>query len=133
MPDDRANLAAKELFRVLGSNIKLGERAIDFYFNNWRDLWFACKRMPKETPPEKRQWSFAFSSFAKNIQEILSLMQASPVQENTRAALQRWSSGISFDDTKITEEERVQNAKKLSGFMQQLQKSKGVPELMGQR
>ncbi len=130
MPDDRANLAAKDLFRVLGSDIKLAERAVDYYFDNWRDLWFACKRMPKETPPEKRQWSFAFSSFVKNIQEILSLMQTSPTQANTSAAPQRWSSGISFEDTAISEEERAENAKKLSGFIQNLEVSKRGPELM---
>lgn len=130
MPDDRANLAAKDLFGVLGSNIKLAERAVDYYFDNWRDLWFACKRMPKETPPEKRQWSFTFLSFVKNIQEILSLMQTSPSQTNANTAQPRWSSGISFEDTAISEEERAENAKKLSGLLQNLKAAKRVPELI---
>ncbi len=124
LPDERANLAAKELFEVLGKDIKLGLRAVDYYFDNWRDLWFAYKRMPKETPLEKRQWSFAFSSFAKNIQEILSLMQSSPSQE--RSIPERWSSGISFNQPEISEEERAENSKKLAGFMQKLSMAKWV-------
>ena len=126
LPDERANFAAKELFEVLGKNNTLAQRAVEYYFENWRELWFAQKRMPKETPLEKRQWSFTFLSFTKNIQEILSLMQASPTSTGSRTTPERWSTGISFDGEHIPEEERVENARKLSDFVQTLGKTKRV-------
>lgn len=130
MPDERANLMAKDLFEVLGKNSSLAYHAIDYYFDNWRDLWFACKRMPKDTSPEKRQWSFTFSSFVKNIQEILSLMQTPPTPAST--VPKRWSSGISFEDHEVSDEERAENAKKLAGFIHNLGVAKQMPMAMEQ-
>jgi|GEM_PF-4436801 len=126
LPDERANHAAKELYEALGKNNTLAQRAVDYYFENWRELWFAQKRMPKETPLEKRQWSFTFISFTKNIQEILSLMQASPTSTSPQTTPERWSTGISFDEEHIPEEERAENARKLASFVQNLGKTKRV-------
>jgi len=118
MPDERANIASRQLLEILGQNYSLAQRAVDYYFENWRDLWFACKRMPRDTAPEKRQWAFAFSSFVKNIQEILSLMQAAPPPK--RAVPERWSTGISFDEIDdkddATPEQRENILKRLKTF-----------------
>lgn len=123
LPDERATLLAKELLGILGSNVPLAHQAVDYYFENWRDLWFAQKRMPRDTPPEKRQWSFTFSSFVKNIQEILSLMQEAPAKQ--KAAPERWSTGGSFTPEVISDEERAKNKEKIAEMMQKLGISKG--------
>ena len=126
LPDERATLFAKELLGILGNNALLAHQAIDYYFDNWRDLWFAQKRMPRDTPPENRQWSFTFSSFVKNIQEILSLMQEVPA--NPKAAPERWSTGESFVPLEISDEERAKNKEKITELMQKFGVSKGFPK-----
>lgn len=119
MPDERANLLGKELLSLLGGNIALAQRAVDYYFDHWRELWFACKRASKDTPMDRRQWAFSFMSFVKNIQEILSLMQnAAPAKKNQT---ERWCSADVFGQEEIPEAERKENAQKLSAFIASLE------------
>ena len=87
MPDERSILAAKKLLEFLDGNINLALDAVDYYFDNWQELWFACERTTRKGPKESRVWEFRFGSFTtpENIQEILSKMKSNPVKAEISA------------------------------------------------
>lgn len=90
-PDERCNLAAKKLLEFLGGDLRLAMQGVEYYFNNWQDLWFACEKKSRSGARETRQWEFRFGSFAnpENFQEILSRMKSTPV---ARKEQENWSS-----------------------------------------
>lgn len=108
LPDDRANLGAKKLLETLGGNLDLALKCVDYYFDNWRDLWFACTRASRNAPPESKQCEFRFGSFANpdNFQEILSRLKA--VQPAQAAEPRSWSTGLEIrDDDLASPKERT--------------------------
>lgn len=114
MPDERSNLAAKKLLEFLGGDIKLALQTVDYYFDNWRDLWFACDKATRKSSVESRKCEFRFGSFAtpENIQEIVSKMKTpSPVLHQTS---QPWStaSPVVPDDELASPAQRAEALKK---------------------
>jgi len=125
MPDDRAMLAAKKLLEFLGGDQALALKAVDYYFENWQDLWFACDRATRKSPREARVWEFRFSSFAspENVQEILSKMKSTPSQP--KGLRDPWCSAPPLPPV-APEEVRTAGANQLHEFVANLRKGKPV-------
>jgi hypothetical protein len=123
MPDERSMLAAKKLLKFLGGDQALALKAVDYYFDNWQDLWFACARASRKNPKETRAWEFRFDSFAspENIQEILSKMMSVPNQ--AKGIQEPWCSAPPLPP-RAPEEVRKADAQQLHEFVANLGKAK---------
>jgi hypothetical protein len=62
-PDERDNLAGRDLLASLGGDTALFNKLTDYFFDNWRDVWFAREKDGRA--------SFAFRRFASNAKELI--------------------------------------------------------------
>lgn len=118
MPDERANLASKKVLEFLGGNLNLAMKAIDFYFENWRDLWFACSKQSRGAPRESRQAEFRFGSFAStdNLTELLSRIKLLP--QESKKQTEPWSTAAPAvpDDELASKEQKDKAFEKFRKF-----------------
>jgi len=108
LPDERSILAAKKLLEFLNGNINTALNAVDYYFENWQDLWFACDKATRKGSRESRIWEFRFGSFStpENIQEILSKMKSLPKKAESREPYSTGAPPVPDDELATPEQRR---------------------------
>lgn len=63
--------AAIEAMKQLQNDVSAGLKANAYYWEHWRDLWFAYKSSDKQKPQGQRRPDYSFRAFARNITSCL--------------------------------------------------------------
>lgn len=70
-PSEEDFKAAIDAMRQLKGDISVGLMANAYYWEHWKDLWFAYKYGDKQKPPGQRRPDYSFRAFARNITSCL--------------------------------------------------------------
>jgi hypothetical protein len=117
VPDTATLRSAANMVRTAGLRADVVNKAIAYYFEHWREFWFACSRDSWKGPPESRRCEFSIKSLEKNLPEVLSRMASKPAQR------EHWSTSVlKPEDYRISEEEQRNNTRKLGAFVRSLGK-----------
>jgi len=109
--------SAANMVRTAGMHADVVIKAIQYYFEHWREFWFACSRDSWKGPTDTRRCEFSIQSLEKNLPEVFSRMASEPVRKGD------WStSSMKPEDYRISEEERKNNTGKLGAFVRSLGK-----------
>ena len=93
-PDERDNLAGRDLLASLGGDTALFNKLTDYFFDNWRDVWFAHEKDGRA--------SFAFRRFAANAKELIPRIK--PVRS---AEPKSWSTAAPEKDEPLATPEQM--------------------------
>jgi len=105
IPDTKAIELSRRLLAFLGNDLDMAYLAVDYYFSNWRELWFACERNSRTDSVDKRKWEFRFSSFTdpENFQEILSRL-------TRQTEAKSWTTAVPLVDNEPEDPEKKEKA-----------------------
>lgn len=117
VPDTATLRSAANMVKTAGMHVDVVIKAIAYYFEHWREFWFACSRDSWKGPTDTRRCEFSIQSLEKNLPEVFSRMASEPVRKGD------WStSSLKPEDYRISEEERRNNTGKLGKFVRSLGK-----------